>query len=84
MLTRILSSTEVDVSVIDNLTSLEDIKIGDLKSLLRRDTFLWSGALSKSVQLSGRDFSLLPLGSKLLHLFLCDHVVSVEIYSPCI
>lgn len=79
VLLGVLCSTEVDLLVIDDLASFEYVQIGHAHSITWTDTLLGCGALTELVDIARRMFKVFPLRSKLLHFFVGQHVISIEV-----
>jgi len=73
----VLSSAEVNVVVVDDLTALIDVQHGDANRILRTDAFLGGGPLPECIQCPGCELCLLASGSQPLHLLLGEHVVFI-------
>jgi hypothetical protein len=80
MLLRVLGATEVDLLIIDDLASLEDVQVDHLQCLGGCDAFLGHSTLAQCVDITRRMLEVLAFGSELLHLFVCHQIVSIEVW----
>ena len=79
MFSCVLRAEEVDLLIIDDLASLEDVELPDLICLLSCELFAWNSPPAQAIELLGRMIKVLALGAHLLHDLVGCQIVLIKV-----